>query len=193
MVALTDAGDEQAAIETMSDGGLTANARKAVGAAITALVETNRVAAEASATEGDETFVSAVRLMLILGLLGVLITVGIGFMLVKSFNAPIKAIAGEMRNFSVGILRSSATESERKRLVNRSDELGELTAVMAALRAYLEEIAEIAAQIAQGNLAVQFTPKSDEDELGQAFTRMVVNSNKSISVLKIITITTEEA
>ena len=54
-----------------------------------------------------------------------------------------------------------------------SDEIGQFLRAMERLSGYMDEMARHAGAIANGDLAVQVTPRSAGDQLGQAFTGMV--------------------
>lgn len=52
------------------------------------------------------------------------------------------------------------------------DEIGTLLTAMGRVRDYLREMADVAAEIAGGNLSVEVRPRSEEDRFGQAFLAM---------------------
>jgi methyl-accepting chemotaxis protein len=52
------------------------------------------------------------------------------------------------------------------------DEIGTLLMAMGEVRGYLREMADVAAEIAEGNLAVEVRPRSEDDRFGQAFLAM---------------------
>jgi methyl-accepting chemotaxis protein len=52
------------------------------------------------------------------------------------------------------------------------DEIGTLLLAMGEVRGYLREMADVAAEIARGNLAVEVRPRSEDDRFGQAFLAM---------------------
>jgi methyl-accepting chemotaxis protein len=52
------------------------------------------------------------------------------------------------------------------------DEIGALLLAMGEVRQYLREMADVAAEIARGNLAVEVRPRSEDDRFGQAFLAM---------------------
>jgi methyl-accepting chemotaxis protein len=59
--------------------------------------------------------------------------------------------------------------------VTSKDELGNMAAAFQRMIAYMQEMASLADQIAQGNLTVNAAPKSNKDALGNAFSQMITN------------------
>ncbi len=60
-------------------------------------------------------------------------------------------------------------------LEDRRDEVGYLSLAFARMGDYLRDLAEKATLIAQGDLTVVITPRSEQDVLGQTFNAMVAN------------------
>ena len=58
--------------------------------------------------------------------------------------------------------------------VKSKDEIGALNAAFRDMISYLREIAQTAAQISEGDLRHELTPRSDNDLLGKAFLRMTL-------------------
>lgn len=59
--------------------------------------------------------------------------------------------------------------------VKSQDELGVMMSAFQQMVTYLQEMAEAANRLAQGDLTAEIRPQSDQDVLGQAFARMIVN------------------
>src|SRR5581483_8932608 len=57
--------------------------------------------------------------------------------------------------------------------IKRDDEIGELARTFASMVTYLREMAAVSEAIAGGNLSVEVEPRSKNDTLGNAFSRMV--------------------
>jgi methyl-accepting chemotaxis protein len=57
--------------------------------------------------------------------------------------------------------------------VKREDEIGELARTFASMVTYLREMAAVSEAIAGGNLSVEVEPRSKNDTLGNAFSRMI--------------------
>jgi methyl-accepting chemotaxis protein len=57
--------------------------------------------------------------------------------------------------------------------IKRDDEIGELARTFASMVTYLREMAAVSEAIAGGNLSVEVEPRSKNDTLGNAFSRMI--------------------
>ena len=64
--------------------------------------------------------------------------------------------------------------------IKSSDETGDMGRSMAMVVGYLKEMSQSADRIANGDLTVQVTPKSDNDVLSKSFARMIVNLKTNI-------------
>ncbi|MCP4545412.1 MAG: HAMP domain-containing protein [bacterium] len=58
------------------------------------------------------------------------------------------------------------------------DEFGDLGRAFRQMTAYLQEMADAASRLADGDLAVEVTPRSEQDVLGNAFSQMALNLNR---------------
>jgi methyl-accepting chemotaxis protein len=81
---------------------------------------------------------------------------------------PIRRIADVARVIAEGDL-------SRQVDVSGADEVGQLADVFRRMIAYLQEMADAAGRLAQGDLTVEVTPRSTRDALGNAFARMVAD------------------
>ncbi|MBP8163804.1 MAG: MCP four helix bundle domain-containing protein [Anaerolineales bacterium] len=146
-----------------------------VESSINHLVVLNQDLANLSQQEGSRTFDSSSIRMLVTGILGVLISAWLGFMITRNIRTPVHAMASGLQNLRVGDLRWNISEQVKENLVQRSDEMGIAGEGFNSTVQYLQEMAGFASQIASGDLTVQVTPRSDADELGLAFSSMVEN------------------
>ena len=96
---------------------------------------------------------------------------------------PIVHLANIAEQLSAGDLDGDIAQLPRK---NSADELGMLSRAFQKLIMHNREVAAIAAEIAQGNLAVDFTPRSEKDRLGRAFVNMASYLNEIASIAKAI-------
>ncbi len=64
------------------------------------------------------------------------------------------------------------------------DEFGILIDAMNEMVAGIREQAAVAGEIAQGNLAVSITPRSDKDELGKALQMLIVDNNRMLGGIR---------
>src|SRR5256885_13993755 len=64
--------------------------------------------------------------------------------------------------------------------ISRKDEIGELARTFSSMVSYLREMASVSEAIAGGNLSVEVIPRSKQDTLGNAFSRMIEGLRKLV-------------
>jgi len=117
------------------------------------------------------------NICIIIGLVTVLAAAGIGIWFSRGVVRPVRVLSDYMDRYSQGrldeILEYEAYVAGP--LSTRKDELGELNRAMQRIKTYLLQNADIARQIADGNLSVKVDLASAEDVFGSAFGQMVAN------------------
>jgi methyl-accepting chemotaxis protein len=98
----------------------------------------------------------------------------LAFLLTRSVTKPMAIITSRSQKLAVGNIQSddSGKDKEQK-IIQRSDELGEIERAFNNLMDYFREMASVAEQISRGDLTIDVTPKSEDDVLGNAFKLMV--------------------
>ncbi|MBK8784866.1 MAG: HAMP domain-containing protein [Anaerolineales bacterium] len=107
--------------------------------------------------------------MLIVSVAGLLLSIGLGFVITVNIRTPVEAMAKGLQNMRQGNLNWDVPEQVRESIVLRSDELGIAGESFQSTVHYLQEMAGIASRIAAGDLTVKVAPRSEKDELGIAF------------------------
>jgi methyl-accepting chemotaxis protein len=125
--------------------------------------------AQAALVEAEQTTNQATLLFLVLGVVALLSSVGLGLFLGRIIATPLTAISGIATRIAGGDLAVGTTPMQS------ADEVGELSRTFARMVARQQEMAGVIAQVAQGNLRVQVVPQSDRDVLGGALATMVTN------------------
>lgn len=98
-----------------------------------------------------------------LGIVGWLaILVGVSLSVARSVTVPINEAVRVAEALSRGEPVETTVDGAR-------DEAGQLLAAMAGVTAYLDEMADVAEEIAAGNLSVDVRARSERDRFGQAF------------------------
>ena len=121
-------------------------------------------------------------LLIILVSLGGLILMGIiAFVFANGIAKPLKLIVNALENVSQGNLHSVTADDDRKKVFARGDELGAAARAVATALYYLRDMGEIANQIADGDLSVEVKPRTERDEFGQTFARMVANMRQLVA------------
>ena len=118
--------------------------------------------------KSDETAAAAT---VVLALLSTLLALGLGVAITlstaKSISAPLNHLMKVARQIG------NAGDLEHEVDTQRQDEIGELARTFATMVAYLKEMAAVSEAVAGGDLTVEAQPRSKNDTLGNAFTRMI--------------------
>jgi len=95
------------------------------------------------------------------------------FLLSGNFTAPIRLVSDALQRLAQGDLLRDIPVQTREALLRRRDELGQMGRALQETVGYMTEMAGIADEMAAGNLTVAIRPRSEKDELGKAFARMI--------------------
>ncbi len=178
-LAFVDAGNVQAAIQSQVSGRVHA-ARPAATKPIEELISLNVRIAEELSKQGDQSYANASRIILVISIVFFIIAVVLSILLITSINQPIKIMAGALSNLARGDLNRSIPQEVKDSITKRKDEFGEAGKGLEATEKFLIEMAAHAERIASGNLTVNITPKSENDEIGHAFHKMVNGLQESV-------------
>ncbi len=141
-------------------------------------------ALEAENNVGDQTFDSSraanANISLIVGAIGVILALAIGISLARSITNPLSILTEALQNLQHGDLNRGMTDEKRRVMTERGDEIGMAGKAEAQTGRYLREMADVALKIADGDLTVIVTTKSEKDELGHAFAQMVTSLRNSV-------------
>lgn len=107
------------------------------------------------------------------GLAGVCVSILLGYIANLRLRRGLEEISDNITRLSLGM-----TDLERKAL--RADEAGHVLETLQSFSAGLDGFAEVATAIAKGDLTHPVAPRSEQDKLGMAFRRMVVDLNEII-------------
>ncbi|HWI74941.1 MAG TPA: methyl-accepting chemotaxis protein [Baekduia sp.] len=99
-------------------------------------------------------------------LLGILLAAAVALVITRSLAGRAKRIGAAARSLAEG-------DTEHELHVDGADELGETARHFQAMVSSLRELSGAAGRVAQGDLTVTVTPRSERDGLGQAFAAMI--------------------
>ncbi|MBN1162081.1 MAG: cache domain-containing protein [Dehalococcoidales bacterium] len=105
--------------------------------------------------------------LLVAGIMA-LICFALIYFLTRPISRNIKRLASVADKLAIG-------DTKQKVKVKSSDETGELAESLTNVINYLWETSQVAEKIAEGDLTVQVTPKSENDTLAKSFNKMVTN------------------
>ncbi len=120
------------------------------------------------------------NLTLLLGFVTAIVVATVAFFIARSITQPVEIMAGALDNFSRGDLNRDIPEAVKKAIMKRGDELGLLGRGLYQSELYLQEMAEVAAKIAAGDLTAVVSPRSEKDEFGRAFSQMLANLQRLV-------------
>jgi methyl-accepting chemotaxis protein len=106
-------------------------------------------------------------------LITTLICVGYTLWAVRFISVPVRAATLTLKDLSQGTLTPRDNKNHWNVRTGTKDEMGMLKQTLQDTTGYLQEMAGIARRIAGGDLTVEVTPRSDDDELGVAYQEMV--------------------
>lgn len=132
------------------------------------------VLAEQEADDANSAANNLGFLNILIGLLAVIVATLAALLISRRIAAPIRKVAVAAGQIAQG----QAVEHIG---LHRKDEVGLLTNYFDQMIDYLKETAQLASNIAEGDLTVKAKPRSGQDVLGNAFTRMLRNLQRSIS------------
>ncbi len=118
--------------------------------------------------KSDETAATAT---IVLALLSTLLAVGLGVVIAYTTAGSITTPLDNLMKVARQIANAGDLDHEID--TQRTDEVGELARTFSAMVTYLKEMATVSEAIAGGNLAVEVVPRSKNDTLGNAFSRMI--------------------
>lgn len=98
-----------------------------------------------------------------------ILVIALTWLTTRAIAQPLSQLTRLADRIAVGDFMAQASLEDRK------DEVGDLSQAFGRMRNYLREMAEKAEQVAQGDLTVVVTPRSDQDVLGKTFNTMVAN------------------
>ncbi len=115
----------------------------------------------------------ATTIMIVLVIVVVILAVALGLVISTSIASPLGIVTKMAQSLSVGNTLREMSEQERDRVRLRKDEVGMIGKAFDQLINYMQEMGVAAGAIANKNLAVTVTPKSNKDDLGNAFSKMI--------------------
>jgi len=114
--------------------------------------------------------------ILIIGSICLLVALLGAFLLSKKITRPVQDVVFAAHQISQGDVNTTVK-------VKTSDEIGELAKSFNDMTAYLQEAAGAARSIAQNDLTVSITPRSESDVFGKSFQTMINNLSDVIRAL----------
>jgi methyl-accepting chemotaxis protein len=106
--------------------------------------------------------------LLLIGGFGILAMATLIFLISRSFSRPIVEVGRATNRIAKGDLNVQLN-------IHQKDEIGQMAQDFQRMTAYLVNMSAIAGKISEGDLTAEVTPQSEQDALGNAFHKMLVN------------------
>ncbi len=129
---------------------------------------------EKQTSESNAIVVQLVRVGVILIIITGLVISVVAFLVARAITAPVILIANSASRLALG-------DTDQTLDYKSNDEYGLLADAFRQMIAYQQEMTGAAVKISNGDLTQDIQPKSERDQLGIAFKRMIENLRKSIS------------
>src|SRR6056297_79099 len=142
------------------------------------IIDINQDIAKVSMAQAHSATVQAESFAIGGSVIGVMMALGLGFFLTRSITVPV--------NKGVHLTQEIAKGDFSQRLkMNRGDEIGGLADALDGMAENLSRNADVAEQIADGNLNVEVQLASEKDQLGLALQTMVINLNDILGQIQV--------
>ena len=181
--SLNQAGETEKIFASINTGGRASVARDAVSKSIENLTAINIRVAEELHAQGDVTFGNSTKSIIIAGFIGTLLAVFFGVIISNSIANPLAFLTKLAKALSIGDMVRDVSEAEKDKVRNRKDEIGDISNAFDGLINYMQGMGVSATAIAQNDLTTSVTPKSDKDELGNSFSRMIAGLRDAVSLI----------
>lgn len=172
VIAGTKGSDDREALHSLV-GGDALHSQEAVEAAVGQLTSLTEQLAQQAQVTGDETVHAGLWGLTGAGALGMALAIVLGWVTWRAITGPLGKVSRAADRIAEGDLEHTVEVDSR-------DELGHMAAAFGQMMSYLRRMAAAAGAIAAGDLSGQITPESEQDVLGQAFARMVVNLRRMV-------------
>lgn len=135
----------------------------------------DHASANQAASNAARQQVAQTATMIIISVSFIVVVLAILFsvLLSRNISNAAKQIAAAAEGIAQGDL-------EQNVVVDGKDELSDMAVAFQQMIAYMQNMADVATSLADGDLAVDISPKSEHDVLGNAFARMIANLRELI-------------
>ncbi|MBI5943463.1 MAG: MCP four helix bundle domain-containing protein [Chloroflexi bacterium] len=182
-LALNMAGSRAQAIASLENGGRTSKASKALTESIHNLLSINKEIAKETSIQGDRTFKSTRSLLIATSILGISLALGSVLVISRSITIPMGILVRISKAMAAGNLLRDMSDTEKNKVRLRKDEIGDIGKSFDELINYMQGMGVAATAIAENDLTTHVTPKSDKDELGNAFVKMIIGLREAVGLI----------
>ncbi|MCE1253030.1 MAG: methyl-accepting chemotaxis protein, partial [Anaerolineae bacterium] len=173
-------GDQEAALAALSANSTVSQARQEAVDSIDKLIDINNTLAKENVDTARNVFGQTAGIIIGIGVFNTLLAITLGIFITLTITVAIRVVVKGANSLAEGNLMREVSDQVKYGNLNRKDEIGEIIRAFKNMFEYLDEMAEVAQQIAGGDLTASITPRSEKDELGNAFARMINHLNQAV-------------
>jgi methyl-accepting chemotaxis protein len=168
---------------SISTGGKASDARLAASEQVAKLISSNTDAAKKALADSQQMYESALKLMIIFVVICFIIAIGLGLSISNNIITPVKVVVMALAEMAGGSMVRDMSQATKDIVMLRKDELGEIGRSMHSLVGYLQAMSKVAETIASNDLTITVKPKSEKDELGNSFEKMIAGLQNTVGVI----------
>jgi len=180
VITAVKAGDLEGARKLLGEGSQFRVYYAECESAMNSALEVNVKAAEEVNTQGDVTFATSTRTLLILAGVAIFFALAIALVIINSLTKPLGVVVGAARALSTGDVVRDMTDKVKDSVRLRKDEMGDIGKAFDQLIQYMQDMSNVATTIGNNDLTPEVKPKSEKDELGNAFVAMIGGLRKAV-------------
>ncbi len=178
IISFAKSGDDTSALQMLRGDGKTA--ADAEMAAIDKLVALKVASAKQTSDENSKTANRSVTTMIIIIAIGLFLAIALGIVLSSSVANSLGQLVKIAASVSTGDLVRDLDQKVKDALTIRKDEVGDIAKSFDQVIQYMQEMGNAANTIANNDLTVTVVAKSNKDELGIAFSKMVESLRETV-------------
>lgn len=174
-ISLAENGKYTQAVEDLMDNGrvIADEAEEELATLISMLEDES----EKNNTEVERELKAMTVIQITTTIIAILISFVYAIRLIKGITVPVSMLSEAAKKMAVGDVDVNCTKTSQ-------DDLGIMMDNFSAMVQSIKEQAKIAAQISDGDMTVEVTPRSDKDVLGMALKKLVEDQNRTLSSVK---------
>lgn len=174
-IAMAESGQvDEAAQDLMDNGTVIADDAEAELAELISMLQEE---SEANNTDVERQLIIGIILEIVAIVAAVVIAVLYSIRIIKVITVPVNMLSEAAKRMAVGDIDVHCEKIA-------DDDLGVMTENFSAMIDSIKEQAEVAEQIADGDMTVRIKPRSDKDVLGMALNKLAEDQDKMLSIVK---------
>ena len=140
-----------------------------------------QLAVSQNVTEVNQTLLNSTGTSVVIGLIIALIALYLSSLIIRSITRPVVAMTQSLDSLAGGDLNLTGTDwGYLDRIAHQKDEVGKMAQASNGLLEYMKEMVASVQKVAAGDLTTKISPRSERDQLGNAFAMMVNNLQRQI-------------